>query len=127
MHEPLTNASAAFSVVARDPFSVEWPAGGQFPGDVSFLFHAPVGNAGFIRAKAGHLVLPDGTRFRIWGLNATMQAGLPSKEHAPVVADNLARRGVNCAWLNQCRCDCCGSGSDQRHGGLSALGQEGCQ
>jgi hypothetical protein len=25
-----------------------------------------------------------------------MQAGLPSKEHAPVVAANLARRGVNC-------------------------------
>jgi hypothetical protein len=91
-----TNASAAISVVARDPFSIEWPAKGQFPADVSFLLQAPAGKAGFIRAKDGHLALPDGARFRIWGLNATMQAGLPSKEHAPVMAANLARRGVNC-------------------------------
>ena len=91
-----TNASAAFSVVALSPFSVEWPAGGQFPADVSFLLHAPAGNAGFIRSKDGHLVLPEGARFRIWGLNAATQAGLPSKEHAPVLAANLARRGVNC-------------------------------
>jgi len=91
-----TNGSAGISVIARDPFSVEWPAEGQFPADVSFLLQAPAGKAGFIRAKDGHLALPDGARFRIWGLNGTMQAGLPSKEHAPVVAANLARRGVNC-------------------------------
>jgi hypothetical protein len=90
------NPSAVVSAVAQQPFSVEWPAEGQFPADVSFLLQAPAGKAGFIRAKDGHLVLPDGARFRIWGLNATMQAGLPSKEHAPVMAANLARRGVNC-------------------------------
>ncbi len=91
-----TNPSAAVSAIGQQPFSIEWPAEGQFPADVSFLLPAPAGKAGFIRAKDGHLVLPDGARFRIWGLNATMQAGLPSKEHAPIVAANLARRGVNC-------------------------------
>ena len=91
-----TNPPVAVSAIGQRPFFVEWPAEGQFPADVSFLLPTPAGKAGFIRAKDGHLVLPDGARFRIWGLNATMQAGLPSKEHAPVVAANLARRGVNC-------------------------------
>ena len=61
--------------MALQPFSVEWPAEGQFPADVSFLLQVPAGKAGFIRTKDGHIVLPDGARFRIWGLNATMQAG----------------------------------------------------
>ena len=90
-----TNPAAATSPIPLQPFPVEWPAEGRFPSDVSFLLQAPAGQDGFIRAKDGHLALPTGARFRIWGLNATMQAGLPSKEHAPVVAANLARRGIN--------------------------------
>jgi hypothetical protein len=91
-----TNPPAVVAATAQPPFPLEWPAEGQFPADVSFLLQAPAGKTGFIRAWDGHLALPDGARFRIWGLNATMQAGLPSKEHAPVAAANLARRGVNC-------------------------------
>lgn len=87
---------ATIPAIPLRPFAVEWPAEGQFPADVSCLLQAPAGQGGFIRSRDGHLVRPDGTRFRIWGLNATMQAGLPSKAHAPVVAANLARRGINC-------------------------------
>ncbi len=91
-----TNPAETVEASSWQPFTVEWPAAGDFPADVSFLLQAPAGRDGFVRAQAGHLVLPHGTRFRIWGLNATMQAGLPSKEHAPIVAANLARRGINC-------------------------------
>jgi hypothetical protein len=95
-----TNPAAAVSASPTQPFTVKWSAAGQFQADVSFLLHAPTGRGGFIGAKDGHLVLPDGARFRIWCLNATMAAALPSKEHAPIVAANLARRGINCVRLH---------------------------
>jgi hypothetical protein len=78
------------------PFIVEWPAEAESPADVSFLLSAPAGKDGFIRSKNGHLVQPNGARFRIWGFNATGQAGLPAKVNAPILASNLARRGINC-------------------------------
>lgn len=78
------------------PFTVEWPSRGEFPADVSFLLPAPAGKDGFVAAKDGHLVRPDGSRFRIWGINATARTTVPSKEDAPVLAANLARRGLNC-------------------------------
>lgn len=37
--------------------------------DVRFLLDAPAGKQGFITAAAGHLVTPDGKRFRMWGVN----------------------------------------------------------
>ena len=77
-------------------FPVEWRAGVESPADVSFLLSAPAGKDGFIRIKDGHLVKPDGQRFRIWGINATGAAGLPATNNAPVIAAALARRGINC-------------------------------
>jgi hypothetical protein len=69
--------------------------------DVSFLLDAPAGRAGFICVENGHLVKPDGTRFRIWGVNLTgwTQGStlLPSKEQAPLWAAEMARFGINCA------------------------------
>lgn len=82
--------------IPLQPFSVEWPATGEFPADVSFLLPTPAGKDGFIQSKDGHLFTPDGKRFRIWGVNATGQATVPPKEDAPTVAANLARRGINC-------------------------------
>ena len=77
-------------------FPVAWRAGVESPADVSFLLSAPAGKNGFIRIKDGHLVQPDGQRFRIWGINATGSAGLPATTNAPVIAAALARRGINC-------------------------------
>ena len=77
-------------------FSVDWRAGVESPADVSFLLSVPAGKDGFIRVKDGHFVKPDGSRLRIWGLNATGAAGLPATNNAPAIAAALARRGINC-------------------------------
>ena len=77
-------------------FNVDWRAGVESPADVSFLLPAPAGKDGFIQVKDGHFVRPDGSRLRIWGLNATGAAGLPATNNAPAIAAALARRGINC-------------------------------
>jgi hypothetical protein len=77
-------------------FTVDWRAGVDSPADVSFLLAAPAGKDGFITVKDGHFIKPDGSRLRIWGINATGAAGLPDKANAPVIAAALARRGINC-------------------------------
>ncbi len=68
--------------------------------DVRFLLSAPAGKEGFIRVASGHLVTPDGKRFRIWGVNiAGWTVGsvlLPSHHDAEVTARALAQLGVNC-------------------------------
>jgi hypothetical protein len=92
---------AAFLVAAGPSddwpaFPVEWRSVGRSPADVSFLLQAPAGKRGFIRAKDGHLAQSNGRRFRIWGINATGKACLPSKEAAPLIAAQLAARGINC-------------------------------
>jgi hypothetical protein len=77
-------------------FPVAWRSAARSPADVSCLLDAPAGKHGFIRVKDGRLALSDGRRFRIWGINATGKACLPSKEAAPLVAAQLAARGINC-------------------------------
>ena len=68
--------------------------------DVSFLLSAPAGKQGFITVSDGHLVTPDGKRFRMWGVNITgWTAGsalLPDKHDAEIAAQSLAQLGVNC-------------------------------
>jgi hypothetical protein len=59
-----TNLAAVVPASALQPFAVEWPVGGQFPADVSFLLRAPAGKEGFIRAQDGRRALPGGARFR---------------------------------------------------------------
>lgn len=77
------------------PFPVDWASSPESPVSVAFLLEPPAGKDGFIRIANGHLVRPDGTRFRIWGVNVTGRAGLPSTAHAPTIAAHLARCGVN--------------------------------
>ena len=81
---------------AMQPFTMDWKANPGGPADVSFLLDAPAGKHGFIGVKDGHLATPNGRRFRIWGINITGAATLPSQEDAPVVAAHLARFGINC-------------------------------
>lgn len=83
------------------PYTIEHMGRGDSPADVSFLLgHEPAGQGGFITVKDGHLVKPDGSRFRIWGVNITGwtqgSSNLPPKDQAAAWATALARSGVNC-------------------------------
>ncbi len=82
------------------PFVIDHAGRTNSAADVSFLLDAPAGRDGFIRVKDGHLVKPDGQRFRIWGVNLTgWTAGstmLPPTNAAPVWAAELERFGINC-------------------------------
>lgn len=107
----LSGLAAAFTAAAAglpatnstfQPFVVEWPADTAHAlVDVSFLQPAPAGKDGFVRIKDGHLVQPDGQRFRMWGFSATSPSDLPTKESAPAVAAHLVRLGVNCIRFHQ--------------------------
>ena len=81
---------------AQPVLAVDWLSGGRPLPDLSMLLEAPAGKSGQIVARDGHLAFPDGRRFRIWGMNATGQGGLPAKENAARVAARLAGLGINC-------------------------------
>jgi len=82
--------------VTMKPFIVDWQDNSGSLVNLSFLLETPAGKDGFIRARDGHLIKPNGERFRIWGINFTAASCFPSKEDAPVVAAHLARFGINC-------------------------------
>ena len=85
---------------ALQPFVVNHELRADSNADVRFLLSAPAGQQGFIRASDGHLVTPDGKRFRMWGVNMTGwtkgSALLPDKRDAEIAARSLAQLGVNC-------------------------------
>ena len=78
------------------PYDVIFNPSAPVLADGSFLLDAPAGKDGFITVRDGHLVRPDGRRFRIWGVNMSFSGSTPSKEVAPLLAAHLARFGVNC-------------------------------
>ena len=82
--------------VQMKPFAIDWRDNADSLVDLSFLLDAPAGKNGFIRISDGHLAKPNGERFRIWGVNVTAASCFPTKESAPVVAQHLARFGINC-------------------------------
>jgi hypothetical protein len=82
--------------IEMQPFTMDWRENEDSLVDLSFLLDAPAGKGGFIGIGNGHLVKPNGERFRIWGVNVTAASCFPSKEDAPVVARHLARFGINC-------------------------------
>jgi hypothetical protein len=77
-------------------FPVDWTGEAESPADLSLLLDAPAGKTGPVRIADGHLVRGDGTRLRLWGVNATMAGALPAREDAPLIARRLAQSGVNC-------------------------------
>jgi hypothetical protein len=89
-------ATAVTQHIEMEPFTIDWRQNSDSLVNLSFLLDAPAGKEGFVRAKDGHLVLPNGKRFRIWGVNFTAASCFPSKQDAPVVAAHLARFGINC-------------------------------
>jgi hypothetical protein len=78
------------------PFTMDWRDNADSLVNLDFLLDAPAGKDGHIRIDKGHLVKLDGERFRIWGINFTGSSCFPSKEDAPIVAEHLARFGINC-------------------------------
>jgi hypothetical protein len=95
----LSGALAAQDDILR-PYAMDWKNNSASLVDASSLLEAPAGKDGFLAIKDGHLVRPDGRRFRIWGFNITAAATGPSKEDAPMVAAYLARFGINCVRLH---------------------------
>lgn len=91
--------------ISFQPYVIDHPARTDSPVDVSFLLGKdPAGQDGFITIKDGHLAKPDGSRFRIWGVNLTGWTRgatlLPPKDQAEVWAAALARIGVNCVRMH---------------------------
>jgi hypothetical protein len=80
----------------KAPFPMDWSTHAQTAVDLSCHLAAPAGRDGFLRATDGRLVKPDGSRFRIWGVNICGPACFPEKADAVALADQLARVGVNC-------------------------------
>ncbi|MFH1717325.1 MAG: hypothetical protein ABIF19_08250 [Planctomycetota bacterium] len=92
----LTIAIASAQTAGMKPFTMDWRDNKNSLVNLSFLLDAPAGRDGFIRSENGHLVKPNGQRFRIWGINFTAASCFPSRQDAPVVAAHLARFGINC-------------------------------
>ena len=82
--------------IRMKPFAMDWRDNADSLVNLSFLLDVPAGRNGFISIENGHLVKPGGERFRIWGINFTGSACFPFKEDAPIVAEHLARFGINC-------------------------------
>lgn len=86
--------------IPLQPFVIDHAGRTNSAADVAFLLDVPAGRDGFIRVKDGHLVKPDGQRFRIWGVNLTGWSQgstmLPPTNAAPVWAAELARFGISC-------------------------------
>lgn len=74
------------------------------PADARFLLDGPAGKYGRVVARDGHLYLPDGRRFRCWGVNVTGwtpgSEEIPDHAAAHAFAAELARLGVNCVRLH---------------------------
>lgn len=96
----LVAAPALAEDIAWTPFPVDWNASPDSPASAAFLLDAPAGKHGFIQVARGHLVRSGGERFRIWGINITAGATLPTREAAPKLAAHLARCGLNCVRLH---------------------------
>jgi hypothetical protein len=82
------------------PFVIDHFSRQDGPADVRFLLDGPAGKYGQIEARDGHLYLPNGKRFRCWGVNLTGWtvggAEIPPKQEGSTFARQLARLGVNC-------------------------------
>jgi hypothetical protein len=84
---------------SMQPFVIDWRQNAAALSDVSFMLDSPAGKDGFVTIRGGHLARPDGSRFRLWGINMTGASNLASHSDAPDVAAHLARFGINCVRM----------------------------
>jgi hypothetical protein len=75
------------------PAAAEIAAGSAL--DASLLLPAPAGAQGFVTVKNGRLHFANGGRARFFGLSLLPPLAFPDRDRAPVLADRLARSGVN--------------------------------
>ncbi|MCD6351632.1 MAG: beta-galactosidase, partial [Armatimonadetes bacterium] len=69
--------------------------------DLSFLLDAPAGKHGFLQVgKDGHFYFADGTPARFFGTDICSRRCMPDKKDAPIIAERLARYGVNLLRLH---------------------------
>ena len=73
------------------------------PVDLSFIFEGekPAGRHGFLGVKDSRFVFADGTVARFWGTNFNSGAGFPSHAYSEIVAQRLAKFGVNLVRFHQ--------------------------
>lgn len=81
-------------------FTLPWDDNCSGPTDMSFLLDKPAGAKGFIRVVDGHLATGDGARWRIWGQNLCFNAPLPPMNMTPIIAQRMAKFGINCIRLH---------------------------
>ena len=67
--------------------------------DVSFLVPAPAGERGFVTVKDGRMAFSKGGRARFFGASLIPPAAFLAPERADLLADRLARSGVNLVRL----------------------------
>jgi hypothetical protein len=96
----LLAAAVVANAAELKPFDMVWRPGNDVLADMSFLLEAPAGKHGFVQVRNGHLAKGNGERLRIWGVNFSFVASMPSKELARDVAAHLARCGVNCVRVH---------------------------
>ena len=67
--------------------------------DVSFLLPAPAGARGFVTVKDGRLAFTEGGRARFFGVSLIPPTAFLPPEQADLLADRLARSGINLVRL----------------------------
>lgn len=82
------------------PYSIDWSRADESVVDMSGYLDPPAGKDGFIRVEGKHLVRPDGSHFRIWGVNVGALRAFPPKDQAAAIADDMARCGINAVRLH---------------------------
>ena len=90
VHRPANSAMAMIEMACpvRDASGLDTVGAIRVLVDASALLEPPTG---FVKVASGHLVQPNGRRLRIWGVNFTANATVPSKDDAPVVAEAIAQ------------------------------------
>jgi hypothetical protein len=83
------------------PFTLSWDA--RVPLDISFIFEheKPAGKHGFLTVQGDRLVFQDGTEGRFWGVNFNSGANFPEHAYSEMVAQRLAKFGVNIMRTHQ--------------------------
>jgi len=83
------------------PFNLSWDD--RVPVDISFVFEneKPAGKHGFLKAQGDRLVYDDGTEGRFWGVNFNSGANFPEHAYSEMVAQRLAKFGVNIVRTHQ--------------------------
>ena len=87
------------------PFPWDWSRAHESVLDLSRFLDAPAGKGGFVRVQDGHLLKPDGSRLRLWGVNIASTSCFPPKDQAPRIAEDLARLGFNIARFHHLDAD----------------------